>query len=149
MKEGCPKFNPSPGRGLKPGNSWLAVRDLTNCTNLAHICALQSCFKGSTFQLSLMHLMRESWKVLSWNRVVRAGGGGRGLGAYIVKSYWKKGVLCPPPPHTPTHLESLVSPLLSTLPPLPPTPPPTLKYFALQSLAVVHECDQISVVLSY
>ena len=36
-KEGVPKFNPQPGQGLNPwSTSWLAVRDITNCANLAH-----------------------------------------------------------------------------------------------------------------
>ena len=39
-KEGRPKFNPRarrPGRALNPGpRGWPAVRDLTNCANLAH-----------------------------------------------------------------------------------------------------------------
>ena len=38
-KEGRPKFNPRPGRGLNTGPSgwaWLVVGDLTNCANLAH-----------------------------------------------------------------------------------------------------------------
>ena len=32
-KEGRPKFNSRPG--IEPRTSWLAVRDLTNCANLA------------------------------------------------------------------------------------------------------------------
>ena len=36
-KEGCPKFNSQPGRGLNSGPQlWLAVGDLTNCASLAH-----------------------------------------------------------------------------------------------------------------
>ena len=31
-----PKVQPSTRPGLEPGTSWLAVRDLTNCTNLVH-----------------------------------------------------------------------------------------------------------------
>ena len=31
-----PKVQPSTRPGIEPGTSWLAVRDLTNCANLAH-----------------------------------------------------------------------------------------------------------------
>ena len=31
-----PKVQPSTRPGIKPGTFWLAVRDLTNCANLAH-----------------------------------------------------------------------------------------------------------------
>ena len=35
-KQGRPKVQPSTLPGIEPGTFWLAVRDLTNCTKLAH-----------------------------------------------------------------------------------------------------------------
>ena len=41
-----PKVQPSTRPGIEPGTCWLAVRDLTNCANLAHtvfVCLLFVC----------------------------------------------------------------------------------------------------------
>ena len=61
-----PKVQPSTRRGIEPGTFWLAVRDLTNCANLAHA--------DSVGNLICMRHIRRSL-ARGWGNLFTFGGG--------------------------------------------------------------------------
>ena len=65
-KRRSPKVQPSTRPGIEPGTSWLAVRDLTNCANLAHTIY---CFLAEVILKVMQSKLLKRHKILS-NSVV-------------------------------------------------------------------------------